>query len=102
VYIAFVKACLSEKFLISDLGPLHYFLGIEFSSSKDFYLSKRSTFMIFLVGLLLMISGLISGQLRLLWNSMFTFVPWMVNLLRSYQHIVRILIYLGVTCPNIS
>lgn len=27
-YIAFVKACLSEQFLMSDLGPPHYFLAI--------------------------------------------------------------------------
>jgi hypothetical protein len=39
-YIAFVKARLSEQFLMSDLGPLRYFLGIEFSSSSEgFYLS---------------------------------------------------------------
>ena len=28
-YIAFVKARLSEQFLMSNLGPLRYFLGIE-------------------------------------------------------------------------
>jgi hypothetical protein len=30
-YIAFVKAHLSDQFLMSDLGPLRYFLGIEIS-----------------------------------------------------------------------
>ena len=34
-YIAFVKARLSEQFLMFDLGPLRYFLGIEFSSLFD-------------------------------------------------------------------
>ena len=34
-YIAFVKARLSEQFLMSDLGPLRYFLGIEVSSTSD-------------------------------------------------------------------
>jgi hypothetical protein len=39
-YIAFVKACLSEQFLMSSLGPLRYFLGIEvFSTPEGFYLS---------------------------------------------------------------
>jgi hypothetical protein len=38
-YIAFVKARLSDQFLMSDLGPLRYFLGIEFSSSSKGFLS---------------------------------------------------------------
>jgi hypothetical protein len=38
-YIAFVKARLSEQFLMSDLGPLRYFLGIEvFSTSDGFFI----------------------------------------------------------------
>jgi hypothetical protein len=31
-YTAFVKAHLSDQFLMSDLGPLRYFLGIEIST----------------------------------------------------------------------
>jgi hypothetical protein len=39
-YIAFVKTRLSDQFLMSDLGPLWYFFGIEISStSKGFFLS---------------------------------------------------------------
>ena len=34
-YIAFVKARLREQFLMTDLGPLRYFLGIEVSSTSD-------------------------------------------------------------------
>jgi hypothetical protein len=34
-YIAFVKARLREYFLMTDLGPLRYFLGIEVSSNFD-------------------------------------------------------------------
>ena len=34
-HIAFVKACLREQFLMSDLGPLRYFLGIEIFSTAD-------------------------------------------------------------------
>ena len=41
-YIAFVKTRLSEQFLMSDLGSLRYFLGIEVSSSPEgFYLSQE-------------------------------------------------------------
>jgi hypothetical protein len=39
-YIAFVKARLREQFLMTDLGPLRYFLGIKvFSTSDGFYIS---------------------------------------------------------------
>ena len=41
-HITFVKACLREQFLMSDLGPLRYFLGIEVSSTSDgFYISQE-------------------------------------------------------------
>jgi hypothetical protein len=39
-YIAFVKTHLSYQFLMSDLGPLRYFFGIEISSMPEgFFLS---------------------------------------------------------------
>jgi hypothetical protein len=34
-YIAFVKARLRDQFLMTDLGPFRYFLGIEVSSTSD-------------------------------------------------------------------
>jgi hypothetical protein len=41
-YIAFVSACLSDQFLMSDLGPLRYFLGIEISCMPEgFFLSQE-------------------------------------------------------------
>jgi hypothetical protein len=41
-YIAFVKSCLSEQFMMSDLGPLSYFLGIEITSTADgYYISQH-------------------------------------------------------------
>uniref|UniRef100_A0ACD5ZUU5 Uncharacterized protein n=1 Tax=Avena sativa TaxID=4498 RepID=A0ACD5ZUU5_AVESA len=41
-YIAFVKARLRDHFLMTDLGPLRYFLGIEISSTSDgFYISQE-------------------------------------------------------------
>jgi hypothetical protein len=61
-YIAFIKARLSDQFLMSDLGPLRYFLGIEISSMPEgFFCLKRSIFRIFSIELLL----LITGRLRL-------------------------------------
>jgi hypothetical protein len=59
-YIAFVKARLSDQFLMSGLGPLRYFFGIKISSmSESFFYLKRSIFMIFSIELLLLISGLL-------------------------------------------
>uniref|UniRef100_A0ACD5XTP6 Uncharacterized protein n=1 Tax=Avena sativa TaxID=4498 RepID=A0ACD5XTP6_AVESA len=41
-YIAFVKARLRDQFLMTDLGPLRYFLGIEVSfTSNGFYISQE-------------------------------------------------------------
>jgi hypothetical protein len=38
-YIVFVKVHLSDPFLVSDLSPLRYFLGIEISTHEGFFLS---------------------------------------------------------------
>jgi len=41
-FIEFVKKRLSDKFLMFDLGPLRYFLGLEVSSTPDgIYLSQE-------------------------------------------------------------
>jgi hypothetical protein len=40
-YITFVKAHLSDQFLMSHLGPLRYFLGIEFSTAEGSFCLKR-------------------------------------------------------------
>ena len=41
-FIEFVKKRLSDKFLMSDLGPFRYFLGLEVSSTPDgIYLTQE-------------------------------------------------------------
>jgi hypothetical protein len=42
-YIAFVKARLSDQFLIFDFGPLRYFFGIEISLTHEgfFFVSRE-------------------------------------------------------------
>jgi hypothetical protein len=40
-YIAFVKARLSDQFLMSDLSPLRYFLEIEIFTPARFFLSQE-------------------------------------------------------------
>jgi hypothetical protein len=40
-YIAFVKAHLRKRFLMSDPSPLRYFLGIEVSTPETFYLPQE-------------------------------------------------------------
>ena len=75
-YIAFVKARLSEQFLMSDLDPLRYFLGIEVSSTSDgFFISQEK----YIQDLLARAALTDSALLRLLWSSMFTFMILMVT-----------------------
>ncbi|WVZ93221.1 hypothetical protein U9M48_039219 [Paspalum notatum var. saurae] len=101
-FIAFVKAHLSEQFLMSNLGPLRYFLGIEVSSAHEgFYLSQK----IYIQGLLDRAS---------ITDHKTEETPIEQNLQLSatdseplddptrYRHIVGSLVYLGVTHPDIS
>jgi hypothetical protein len=43
-YIAFVKAHLSDQFLMSDLDPLRYFLVIEISSTSEGFFFSREVY----------------------------------------------------------
>ncbi|WVZ97936.1 hypothetical protein U9M48_043435 [Paspalum notatum var. saurae] len=101
-FIAFVKARLSEQFLMSDLGPLRYFLGIEVSFAPEgFYLSQEKY-----------IQGLLDRAS--LTDHKTEETPMELNLRLSatdgeplddptrYRHIVGSLVYLGVTRPDIS
>jgi hypothetical protein len=86
-YIAFVKTRLSDQFLMSDLGPLRYLLGIEISSTHEgFFLSQEK----YIQDLLDRASLLIIRLLRLPWSSMFTLRPLMVSLLRILLVIITL------------
>jgi hypothetical protein len=68
-YIAFINARLSDQFLMSDLALCGTFLGLRSPPRlRGSFCLKRSIFRIFLIVLLLLITGL----LRLTWSSMFT------------------------------
>lgn len=101
-YIAFVKARLSEQFLMSDLGALRYFLGIEVSSTSDgFFISQEKY-----IQDLLARAGLTDER------TVETPMELNVHLRASvgeplsdptrYRHLVGSLVYLAVTCPDIS
>ena len=43
-----LKKALTREFVIKDLGPLRYFLGMEFArSTKDIFISQRKIFFFF-------------------------------------------------------
>jgi hypothetical protein len=100
-YIAFVKTCLSDQFLISDLGPLRYFLGIEISFTHEgFFLSQKKY-----------IHDLLNRASLTDHRTVETPMELNVHLtptdgepledLTHYRHIVGSLVYLGVTRPDI-
>jgi hypothetical protein len=100
-YVAFVKAHLSDQFLMSDLGPLRYFLGIEISFTLEgFFLSQEK----YIHDLLdrASLTNYRTAETPMELNV--TLWPLMVNLLRILLVIVILLgvFYLGVTGPNIS
>jgi hypothetical protein len=99
-YIAFVKARLSDQFLMSDLGPLRYFLGIEISIPEGFFLSQEKY-----------IQDLDRASLT---DHRTAETPMELNVHlvatngepledpTRYRDIVGSLVYLGVTRPDIS
>jgi hypothetical protein len=101
-YIAFVKAHLSDQFLMSDLGPLRYFIVIEISSTPEgFFLSPEKY-----IQDLLDRTSLIDHRT--------TETPMELNIHLTptdgepledptrYRHIVGSIVYLGITRPDIS
>uniref|UniRef100_A0ACD5VIN0 Uncharacterized protein n=1 Tax=Avena sativa TaxID=4498 RepID=A0ACD5VIN0_AVESA len=101
-YIAFVKAHLSEQFLMSNLGSLRYFLGIEVSSTFDgFFISQEKY-----------IHDLLDRAALSDERTVETPMELNVHLRAAdgdplsdpthYRHLVGSLVYLAVTRPDIS
>jgi hypothetical protein len=101
-YIAFVKAHLIDQFLMSDLGPLRYFLGIEISStSEGFFLSQEKYIQDLLDHASLIDHRTAEIPIELNVHLMATDGEPLEDPTR-YRHIVGSLVYLGVTRPDIS
>nr|CCI55442.1 PH01B031C15.25 [Phyllostachys edulis] len=101
-YIAFVKHQLSAQFFMSDLDPLRYFLGIEFTRTDDgYYLSQQRY-----IQDLLARSGLTDSRTAATPIKLHLQLhPTDGTLLEDpsrYRHIVGSLVYLAVTRPDIA
>jgi hypothetical protein len=99
-YIAFVKARLSDQFLMSDLGPLRYFLGIVISTPKWFFLSQEKYIQNLLNRASLTDHRTAETPMELNVHPTPTDGEPLEDPTR-YRHIVGSLIYLGVTRPDI-
>jgi hypothetical protein len=101
-YIAFVKARLRDQFLMTDLGPLRYFLGIEVSSTLDgFSISQEKYIQDLLARAALGDKRTVKTLMELnvqLHASDGDLLPNPTH----YHHLVGSLVYLDVTRPDIS
>jgi hypothetical protein len=101
-YIAFVKTRLSDQFLMSDLGPLRYFLGIEISSTPEgFFLSQEKYIQDLLNRASLTDHWIADTPMELNVHLTPTDGEPLEDPTR-YRHIVGSLVYLCVTRPGIS
>jgi len=101
-HIAFVKQKRCETFMMTDLGPLSYFLGIEVTSLPDGYRLSQQRYTLDILAR----SGLTDSRTAS--------TPMELHLqLRAtdgtplpdpsrYRHLVGSLVYLAVTRPDIS
>jgi hypothetical protein len=100
-YIAFVKAHLSDQFLMSNLGPLRYFLGIEISSTPEgLFLSQEKYIQDLLYRASLSDHWTTESPIELNVHLTPTDGEPLENP-THYRHIVGSLVYLGVTRPDI-
>lgn len=101
-YIAFVKARLSEQFLMSDLGPLRYFLGIEVTSTPDgFFMSQEKYIQDLLDHASLTDQRTVETLMELNVHLRLSDGEPLSDLTR-YRHLVGSLVYLAVTRPDIT
>jgi hypothetical protein len=100
-YIAFVKAHLSDHFLMSDLGPLRYFLGIDITTPEGFFLSQEKYIQDLLDQASLIDHRIAETPMELNVHLTPTDGEHLEDPTR-YCHIVGSLVYLGVARPNIS
>mgnify|MGYP005979871687 CR=1 FL=1 len=101
-YIAFVKARLRDQFLMTDLGPLRYFLGIEVSSTSDgFYISQEKYIQDLLARAALGDERTVETPMELNVKLQPTDGDPLSDPTR-YRHLVGSLVYLAVTRPDIS
>jgi hypothetical protein len=101
-YISFVKGRLSDQFLMSDRGPLRYFLGIEISSTPEGFFLPQEKY----------IQDLFDRASLTDHRTAETPMKLNIHLIPTdgepledptrYHHIVGSLVYLGVTRPDIS
>jgi hypothetical protein len=101
-YIAFIKAHLSDQFLMSNHGPLRYFLRIEISSTPEgFFLSQEK----YIQDLLDRASFTDHQTTKTLMELNIHHTPTDGEPLEDSthcRHIVGSLVYLGVTRSDIS
>uniref|UniRef100_A0A0A9FMU9 Reverse transcriptase Ty1/copia-type domain-containing protein n=1 Tax=Arundo donax TaxID=35708 RepID=A0A0A9FMU9_ARUDO len=101
-FIDFVKKRLSDKFLMSDLGPLRYFLGIEVSSTPDgIYLSQEKYIQDLLSRIALINDRTVDTPMELGVHLQPIDSEPLDDPTR-YHHLIGSLVYLGITHPGIS
>uniref|UniRef100_A0ACD5UI01 Uncharacterized protein n=1 Tax=Avena sativa TaxID=4498 RepID=A0ACD5UI01_AVESA len=101
-YIAFVKARLRDQFLMTDLGPLRYFLGIEVSStSNGFYIFQEKYIQDLLARAALGDERTVETPMELNVKLQSTDGDLLSDPTR-YRDLVGSLVYLAVTRPDIS
>jgi hypothetical protein len=101
-YIAFVKARLHEDFIMTDLGPIRYFLGIEVSSTPDgFYISQEKYIQDLLAHAALGDERIVETPMELNVQLCASDGDPLSDPTR-YRHLVGSLVYLAVSRPDIS
>ena len=97
-----MKDRLNEQFLMSDLGPLRYFLGVEVTSTPEgFYLSQEKYIQDLLDRASLTDQHTAETPMELNIHLRPTDGEPLADSTR-YRHLVGSLVYLGVTRPDIS